>query len=246
MPPLYKEAILLVGGKGTRLRVAVPDLPKPLAPVNGRPFASFILENLARHGFQKIIMATGYRGAMIENTFGSSFKGMDLVYSHEDEPLGTGGALARAISHAGSSYVFALNGDTLLDIDYGDMERHVAAENMVIAGVFRDDVSRFGGLLFADGVERRIAGFLEKGNERSGWINAGCYLLSRDIFDERWKGKTFSFETEFIPDLLRKKTIQFFAATGEFWDIGTPGDYQGFIKRQSGMADNIYGKGGGV
>ena len=120
------QAIVLAGGLGTRLRSVVTDLPKPMAPVAGRPFLAWILDRLAQAGFERVVLAVGYRHEAIQQHFGSTYRGMALHYSVEDRPLGTGGALRLAADHVSHWPVFVLNGDTFLEIDYRAMrESHV-------------------------------------------------------------------------------------------------------------------------
>ena len=111
------EAIILAGGLGTRLKSVVVDLPKPMAPVNGRPFLAILMDALQEQGFTRIILSVGYRHEAIRDCFGDTYRGMVLSYAIESSPLGTGGAISLAMSLAEQEAVFVFNGDTYLEID---------------------------------------------------------------------------------------------------------------------------------
>ena len=117
-----REAIVLAGGFGTRLAHIVSDVPKPMAPVCGRPFLRFILDDLQKKGVERIILATGYKRECIEEFFGTHYRGMEIVYSPEDTPLGTGGAIKRALSLCREDWVAVLNGDTYFDVDFSTLD----------------------------------------------------------------------------------------------------------------------------
>ena len=112
-----KEAIILCGGLGTRLKSVLPNLPKPMAPVKNKPFLAFILEYLKRQNIKKVILAVSYKYEIIQNYFQNSYLNMEIVYSIEDEPLGTGGAIAEALKFVDQNSVYILNGDTIFDIN---------------------------------------------------------------------------------------------------------------------------------
>ena len=111
------EAIILCGGLGTRLRSVIKDIPKPMADINGAPFLQILLEFLLRQGVKKVILAVSYKFEVIQGFFGSDFKGLKLIYSVENTPLGTGGAIKQALEFADENENFVLNGDTFFDID---------------------------------------------------------------------------------------------------------------------------------
>ena len=112
------EAIVLAGGFGTRLRPVVSDVPKPLAPVAGKPFLAWLLDELKLQGYSHIVLATGYMHEKVENSFGSEYHGMAIDYAVEHEPLGTGGAIVNGLQHCDSDHVTVLNGDTMFRIDH--------------------------------------------------------------------------------------------------------------------------------
>jgi D-glycero-alpha-D-manno-heptose 1-phosphate guanylyltransferase len=218
------EAIVLAGGLGTRLALRLQGLPKPMAPVAGRPFLEILLTQLRRSGCARVLLSVGYRHEVIEKHFGAVFDGMKIDYVVESTPLGTGGAIRLALERASEDSVLVLNGDTFLDADYAGMMRFHAEEGAeaTLAVVRRDDVSRYGGVTI-DG--RRIVGFEEKGRSGSGWINAGTYVLGRDLAWPPALAEKFSIEHDFFsPELARLRPAAF-KVDGYFLDIGIPEDY---------------------
>ncbi len=236
--PRTDEAVILAGGLGTRLRGVVDDLPKPLAPVAGRPFLAWLLDALADQGLRRVILATGYRGEQVEAALGPAWRGMALVYSREREPLGTGGALALAVRQVAQDAFFVLNGDTWLQLDYpafgGAVADRGARLGVALASV--PDVSRYGSVRL-DG--DRITGFDEKGKTGAGFINAGLYWMRRDLLDGCPAGVAFSFERDVLLPAATREPVVGFAHTRGFIDIGVPADYhraQGLFGRGSSHA----------
>jgi D-glycero-alpha-D-manno-heptose 1-phosphate guanylyltransferase len=221
------EAIVLAGGLGTRLAGRLINLPKPMAPVAGRPFLEILLSQLRRAGCTRAILSIGHLHETIENHFGAEFRGMRVDYAVESAPLGTGGAIRAALAQAREPSVLVLNGDTFLDADYEAMLRLHEQEgtSLTIAVTHCADVARYGGVVIqgmAEGV--RVTGFQEKGLAGPGWINAGAYALRKDL---RWLAKLpekFSFETDFLAAHIDALAPAAFPVTGFFLDIGVPED----------------------
>ncbi|MCU0842731.1 MAG: nucleotidyltransferase family protein [Thiobacillaceae bacterium] len=218
------QAIVLAGGLGTRLRAAVPDLPKPMAPVAGRPFLAWVLDRLGEAGCERAVLAVGYRHEPIRAYFGERYRDMALQYSVEDTPLGTGGAIRLAAEQVYEYPVCVLNGDTYLELDYRAMlEAHERARtSMSVAVCHVDDVSRYGALELEDGV---IHAFLEKGRAGPGVINAGTYLLGAEVIARIPAGQAFSFEQQLLVPRVGEIRPTAFLAEGRFIDIGIPEDY---------------------
>jgi D-glycero-alpha-D-manno-heptose 1-phosphate guanylyltransferase len=219
------EAIVLVGGLGTRLRPVLPaDLPKPLAPVAGRPFLHWLLERLAAGGIRRIVLSVGWQAAAIRSAVGSTFGAASVEYSPEDEPLGTGGAIQRALRLARAPDVLVLNGDTFLEVDYGALlsAHRDASERLTIACVAVPDVARYGRVDVAGG---RVRGFREKGERGPGLINGGTYVLSRNLLASE-PDRKFSFEADFLAPRLREIDPRAFEVRGRFIDIGVPEDLE--------------------
>lgn len=217
------EGIVLAGGFGTRLREVVPDLPKPMAPIAGRPFLEILLSKLARKGFTRVVLSLGFMAEKIISHFGDSYAGMHLVYEVESLPLGTGGAIRAALTRCESDHVFIFNGDTYLDLEVDELESlWQARRHPVIVVREVPDTVRFGRVEMSDG---RINAFLEKGMAGAGLINAGCYVLPKGALDDFALGQPFSLETEFFIKYLQRISFDGFVTHGQFIDIGVPDDY---------------------
>lgn len=218
------EAIVLAGGFGTRLREVIPDLPKPMAPVAGRPFLEILLSMLASKGFNRVVLSLGFMSEKIINHFHHSYQSIELVYEVEDQPLGTGGALRAALQHCRADHVFIFNGDTYLDLEIDELERQWQKTNNPII-VVREiaDTARYGRVDINEG---RIQGFLEKGMDGVGLINAGCYVLPKNILNEFDVGRIFSLENDFFAKQFQYIHFDSFLTQGQFIDIGIPSDYE--------------------
>jgi D-glycero-alpha-D-manno-heptose 1-phosphate guanylyltransferase len=217
------EAIVLAGGFGTRLRSVVPDLPKPMAPIGGRPFLEILLASLAEKGFRHIVLSLGYQADVIQKHFSHSFAGMHITYSIESSPLGTGGAVRTALELCRNDHVFILNGDTYLDFEAADIEAlwHENHHPIIVAR-FVTDTSRFGKLAITAG---HVDAFLEKNEVGAGYINAGCYVLPSRSLDTFRAGSTFSLERDFLSQAVNERSFDAFITNGLFIDIGVPDDY---------------------
>lgn len=215
------EAIILAGGLGTRLRSAVPDLPKPMAPVGGRPFLELLLRSLAKRGVTRAILSIGYRADSIVSFFSVHDVGMELVYEIEKEPLGTGGAMAAALRHLESDHAFVFNGDTYMDLPLDDVGALWPGDRSTIV-VTRPvpDTARFGRVEVADG---RISRFVGSGTPGPGLINAGTYVVPAGLFAAGFP-RAFSFEADYL-QRLPGHSLRAFPCNGHFIDIGVPADY---------------------
>ena len=216
---------ILAGGLGTRLRSAVPDRPKVLAEVNGRPFLAYLLDKLAAGGAKEVTLLVGYAAAQVRAAFGGAHGRLRLAYSEEPEPLGTAGAIRFALPHLAGHTVLLLNGDSYCDLDLAGF-RHFHEANpghicMALAHV--PDAGRFGRVQLAD---NRVTGFEEKRADHGpGWINAGVYLIPRTRLEEIPDGRAVSLEREVMPDWVAGGLVCGFAGGGRFIDIGTPESY---------------------
>jgi len=216
------EAIVLAGGLGTRLRSVVSDVPKAMAPIAGQPFLGYLLQFLKAQGIARVVLAVGYRNEIIRGAFGSRYQGVDLAYSVEDEPLGTGGALQQALPAIDGKFAFVLNGDTFLRLNYSAMTQALEISQdaaLVVALRQVSDVSRYGAALVADG---RIQGFAARGSQGPGLINAGCYLVARDLFQRYPMPPKFSWEADFLEARASEVRPIAFECDAPFIDIGIP------------------------
>ncbi len=227
---LIREAVVLAGGKGTRLRNAIAsDLPKPMAEVAGKPFLVYLLNRLSDQRIRHVILAVGYKAAAIEKYFGVSYRGMHITYSREDSPLGTGGALKRALSFCRDEWVLALNGDSYCDFNSDVLltcKNRVIAINplvsCIVGCVLHKDADRYGGVSFD--AEGKIKSFIEKGESCSQMISSGVYLIKKDAFANY--PKAFSIEYDFFERMASEGRIYGCVFEGRFIDIGTPESYK--------------------
>ena len=226
------EAIVLAGGFGTRLRHVVTDVPKPMAPVAGRPFLEILLSSLAQKGFTRVVLSLGFMAEKISDYFGTRFAGLDLAYVVEDAPLGTGGATRLAVEACTQNHVFVFNGDTYLDLEVQSLEQQWQTNrNPIVVGTQVPYTTRYGRLLVDGG---RITSFAEKGITGPGLINAGCYVLAKDALARFAVNHPFSFETDYLVPEVASATVEVFVTEGMFIDIGIPEDY---TRAQTLLAD---------
>jgi mannose-1-phosphate guanylyltransferase len=237
------QAVVLVGGEGTRLRPITSRLPKPVAPLVCRPFIGYVLENLARHGVQRVVFSSGYLAEVIEKTVGDGSRfGLRVSYAVEGQPLGTAGAIKNAESQLAPERFFALNGDVLCDVNLTELAaKHVAAG--AVATIYLtpvEDPRRYG--LVRLRPNDSVSEFLEKPGEFDGpaLINAGVYVLEPSVLAMIPSGQMFSIERGVFPELARAGTL-FGHATADYWrDIGTPESYLGahfdILEQRVGMA----------
>ena len=218
-------ALILAGGLGTRLQSVMTGRPKVLAPVSGRPFLSYLMDQLIGAGFRHVLLCTGYKGEQIKEAFGDTYKGLEIQYSQEPEPLGTGGALRFALPLIDTDLALVTNGDSYVNCNLTDY-RAWYLKNDVQASLLLtcvSDTSRYG-RVEVDG-DGRILKFDEKGSSYGpGWVNAGVYIFNRGLMETIPFGKTFSLEKEFFPSLI-DKGLYGFKSEGAFIDIGTPESY---------------------
>lgn len=225
------EAIILAGGFGTRLRQLVPDLPKPMALVAGRPFLEILLASLAKKGFRRVVLSLGYLAEKVVDYFGDQFADMELVYEIEVTPLGTGGAIRQSLERCFADHVYVFNGDTYLDVEASLVEEHWLAQRApIIVACQVSDTARYGRLETAN---NRVRGFSEKGLVGPGLINAGCYVLPRTILDEFPRGAAFSLEADFLAKAVAHQRFDVFVTARQFIDIGIPED---FLRAQTELA----------
>jgi D-glycero-alpha-D-manno-heptose 1-phosphate guanylyltransferase len=225
---MIKEAIILAGGFGTRLQEVIKDVPKPLAPVNDKPFLDYILKHLAHYGIKRVVLSVGYLAEKVIKRYGNSFQGMEIVYSVEEEPLGTGGGIRLAMQQCHAYDILVLNGDSFFDIDlhsfYNKHSEAVSDASLALRKV--SDASRYGTITL--GEFDKISAFKEKNaREKSGTINAGVYVIDSDSYmDETPANKSFSIEKDFFEKKIDTLNLYGFTYDGYFIDIGIPEDYK--------------------
>jgi D-glycero-alpha-D-manno-heptose 1-phosphate guanylyltransferase len=226
---MKREAIILAGGLGTRLKSVVSDVPKPMALINDIPFLSYMLEQLHKYSFRKVIIAAGYKSEVIESYFGYSYKKIKIVYSIEKEPLGTGGAIFEASLLIESDCFFVLNGDTFFKIDFSRMEENFikGKSGLSVALKGMANFERYG-TVTTNG--ERITSFNEKAFCEEGLINGGIYIINKSWFKQRVENRVFSFEKDILEKRVSVDKITYYKSDGYFIDIGVPDDYERAIK----------------
>lgn len=222
---MLREAIILAGGFGTRLSHVVSDVPKPMAPVYGKPFLTYLIDRLIDAGIRRVILATGYKHECIESYFGTAYRGIEIVYSQETTPLFTGGAILQAAQKIQSEDFVVLNGDTLFDIDLQKLyDFHVQNHaNLTIALRQVADTSRYGSVTCTND---NIVAFKEKAESiGAGDINGGIYAINREWLMNQNLPTKFSFEKELMPPLAGDPSFYGLRFNNYFIDIGVPEDY---------------------
>jgi D-glycero-alpha-D-manno-heptose 1-phosphate guanylyltransferase len=221
---MINEAIILAGGLGSRLRDSLPDLPKPMAPIGGKPFLYYVMDYLYQAGIKRAILSVGHMHEDVSGYFGKQFKGIQLEYAIESSPLGTGGAIKLALEQTRSNEVAILNGDTFFPVplrEMYDFHRYQKAD-LTLALKPMHKFDRYGTVEL---VRDRVKTFKEKTYMEYGLINGGLYIMRKNILaGNKWPEK-FSFEK----DLLEKKASRLifagFSCDQYFVDIGIPEDY---------------------
>lgn len=233
---MITQAIVLAGGLGTRLQHVIADIPKPMAEVAGKPFLTYIFDYLQSQGITKVVLAVGHRREVIINYYGDAYLNMQLMYSIEEEPLGTGGAILQAVTLLDNSPVFIINGDTFFNVDlqalYQFHLQHNALLTLSLKRMYQFD--RYGTMEITD--SGRITAFREKQFLEQGLINGGVYCMEKDVFAGNTQIK-FSFETEILEKEAASGNIYGMEFQGYFIDIGIPQDY---AKAQQDFAVNSH------
>ena len=222
-----QEAIILAGGKGTRLSDVVSDMPKVMAPVNGRPFLEYLLDYLTIFIIEHVVLSVGYKKEMIMDHFGSQYRDIKIDYAIEEEPLGTGGGVQKAFEYIEGNRAFVINGDTLFKVD---LTRHfdfhtIRKTDFSLTLREVEDVSRYGAVEVDD--ERKIIAFREKGEKRGkGLINGGVYLIHKRFFEKNAFPEKFSIEKDCLEALVNTGQFYGLICRQYFIDIGIPEDYK--------------------
>ena len=227
---MFEEVIIIAGGKGTRLSAVLSDRPKPMAPIHKKPFLSYLLDYLSGYGVKKIVLAVGYMHEKVQSHYGSNYAGMQVSYSVEDRPLGTGGAIKKALGLCTGKSLLVMNGDSFFGIDlqlfYDQFKDSQAIAQLALKKM--EDISRYGSITL--GENHLIKSFNEKGETGSGLINGGVYALYRDKVLPFLTKESFSFEYDFLGLQVGQQAIRGILFNSSFIDIGTPESYQEAVK----------------
>lgn len=223
---MFKEAVILAGGLGTRLQSIVSNVPKPMAQVAGKPFLEYLLHYLNEFSIERVIFSIGYKAETIQQYFGKKYQSIQLEYITEKEPLGTGGALKLALQHCFHNEILVLNGDTFFNIDLDDFWIFHKLNKAEITIALREieNAARYGTVKLNE--EGKIVAFLEKsGIEEPGIINAGIYVVGQSVFSKFSLPEKFSLEKDFFEKHLTQLSIYGCLFDAYFIDIGIPDDY---------------------
>ncbi len=225
---MISEAVILAGGKGTRLRSVVSDVPKPMADIDGQPFLYHQIRYLAKQGISRVVLSVGYLHQVIEDFFGDSFEGTEIIYVREESPLGTGGGLKLALDACKTDDVLVCNGDTFFEFRLSKLafvhQKKNAGFTFSVREVEND--GRYGGLKISD--DCLVLEFIAKNVIAKTFINAGVYLVNKSFFlaETTHLIDVFSLEDDFLAKKLNLSKIFAVPFTdGRFLDIGIPEDY---------------------
>jgi len=216
-------SIILAGGLGTRLKKTIPKLPKPMAPINGRPFLEYQIDFLIHQGITKIIISVGYLSQIIIDHFGNKYKNVSIEYSKENTPLGTGGGLMKALKNQ-KKPVLVINGDTFFKIDLIEFEKfHSFNNSNLTISLFRTNPKKR-----YMGIDIDSKGEIISLASDSDLVNGGVYIVEPTIFNSfnYQLGDKFSFEDDILFELVNN-SLKLFGKEfeGIFIDIGIPEDY---------------------
>jgi D-glycero-alpha-D-manno-heptose 1-phosphate guanylyltransferase len=218
------EAIILAGGKGSRLKDLTQKTPKPMMLVDGKPFLEIIFHYLIQQNINRVILSVGHYHKKIINYFGEKYKSINIVYNIENAPLGTGGAILNSMNKAYNEDIFVINGDTLFNINLKNLSdlHYISKSKLTIALKKKSRTERFGKISLDE--KNLISKVSEKKNKGSGLINGGVYLINKSLFNSRDYGKSFSFEYEILEKISSSDCFRGLVFDDLFYDIGTPAD----------------------
>jgi D-glycero-alpha-D-manno-heptose 1-phosphate guanylyltransferase len=220
------EAIILAGGLGTRLRSVLPGTPKALSPVAGKPFLSYIIDYLLRQGIDHFIFSVGHLSEQVIDFLQQEYTSLSYDICIEPSPLGTGGAVKKALNYSKEAETLVVNADTFFNVDLAGMYRQHKKDNAdcTIALKQMNDFDRYGTVELAG--NNRIISFKEKAYKKEGLINGGYYLFKKEKLLNKDLPEIFSIEKDFLEKELNSLIIEGFISTGYFIDIGIPSDFE--------------------
>ena len=220
-----KEAIILAGGKGTRLQSAVANIPKPMALIDNVPFLTYLLNYLKKYNIEHVILSTDNKWEAIHEHFGDNYKSIRISYAVEEEPLGTGGGIKLAMEKVEGEDVYILNGDTFFDVNLCDLSEFyfVHQADMTITVKRKSNFFRYGTVELD---VCKVVGFKDKQLLKSGLINGGIYLMKKNLFKAFNMPDKFSLQTDFMEKHLSNLRICAMRCSEYYIDIGIPADYE--------------------
>lgn len=220
LPKNNIDVIILAGGQGQRLRTVIPDKPKVLAEVSGRPFLDLVLEKLFSAGFERIILSVGYLKDQIKKYVEENHPDRQIKFSEEDFPLGTGGAIKKALTLVRSNPFLVVNGDSITSIDFDKfLDFHEEKGGLISMAVALPRAEKDYGALSLDPSDK-IVSYNEKAKAGGTLLNAGLYLISQKAISYFPPQEIFSIEEDFFPKVINQSYG--FPCEGDVIDIGTP------------------------
>ena len=230
------KAIILAGGEGIRLRGIINDVPKPMASIANKPFLEYLILQVSKWNIKDIVLSVGYKKETIKSYFTTGDKwGVKILYSEEDEPLGTGGAIREAAKLIDDEDFIVMNGDSFLDIDFNQLITFHKSKRAIttIGLVHVDNTSRYGKVKINDKGE--VIRFVEKSVCNNGFVNGGVYIFNSEVINGIPPGKV-SLESEVFLNLI-KKGLYGMIVSGFFVDMGVPKDYLCLCKNPRRLFD---------
>lgn len=218
------DILILCGGAGTRLSSVVSDRPKPMAAISGRPFLDILIGHVSGYGFRRFILCTGHMKETIRACYSQRYSDLEIIFSEEEKPLGTGGAVRDAEPHIRSSSFLVMNGDSFCPLNMREFlaRHHEHGADISIALSRVKDAGDYG-IVECDSAGV-VVSFLEKGRRREGLVNAGVYAMQRNILTLIPAGACFSLEYDLFPSYVSRKFYGY-VTDESFIDIGTPERY---------------------
>lgn len=226
IPAKEMDVVILCGGLGKRLQSVFSKGPKPMASVSDRPFLDILIDYISRFGYRRFILCVGHKADTIISYYKKRSTNQTILFSREDKALGTGGAMTLASSLVKSPFFLGLNGDSLCLIDHKlFLDFHFSRSADMSIVLTRVENAQEFGLMSLD-KKQRVTSFQEKRNSRGkAWVNAGIYLLQKNIFQGFSNGTPFSLENDFFPNVLDKRVFGY-KTNERLVDIGTPERYK--------------------
>lgn len=218
------DVVVLCGGFGTRLSSLNLGVPKGLISIAGKPFLDLLIGRLVESGFKRFILCTGHMSDKYQTWFKSNRRDeIDLIFSEEITPLGTGGAVENALSKVSSDRFVLVNGDSLCEIHYQDFfERTISREVLATMVVTRNVLDRTGSGHVMFGPDLRATNMNVNMEGHTGYVNAGIYMIDKSYYEVCNFKAPFSLEGDVFPELIRRKKMDVFTTGAELIDIGTP------------------------
>lgn len=223
---MIREAIILAGGLGTRLRSVVPELPKCMAPVLAKPFIGYVIDYLYRQGVLRFIFSLGYKSELLQQYLNTQYSNLDIVFCTEPEPLGTGGAVKLALQLVQGTDVFVLNGDTFFKISMFKLAlfHKMQGSDCTLSLKPMKNFSRYGVVEIR--YDNSIKAFKEKSFYEEGLISGGTYAVNIQRFLSESLPRKFSFEQDYLEKYVKKRELFALVQDEYFIDIGIPEDYE--------------------